>query len=1068
MLACAGLLAALVPAVPQAASAAAGDPMVLVFDLSKDEVSGRNEPLAVYVPLYGTVNATIDWGDGSPPTTVNRAASFGHTYAAVGTYNVSITGTVTQYGQGQGSTPEYEKLVGVLDFGDLGTTSLNGAFNYAKNLVDVPDTLPSTVTDLTYLFGQATAFNDPDVGAWDVSNVTRMAWTFYYLRNFNQPLGSWDVSNVTDMRAMFAVSTKFNQNLNSWDVSKVTNMSSMFSVAESYNQPMNNWDVSNVTNMSSMFEQVYSLNQDLSSWNTSKVTSMGRMFYFGGNPQGIGAWDTSKVTSMGAMFLRGRFSGDISTWDTSSLADMSAMFWGTRSFGGNIAPWNVTKVTTADNLWKDSGTSTANYDALLQSWSAQSVRSGVPLTAGNSRYSCNGVAGRETLTSAPKNWSITDGGQTNAAQPPVITSVSPGSGELTVTFTPPTCIAGTIDNYEYSTNNGSTWTAVSPVSTDETFVITGLTNGTTYPVRVRAVVDGTPQASNASLPRNGTPQPNDTVPEPPTDVEAVAGDGSATVAWMAPIDDGGAAITSYTVRALVGGNPAGPTCTVTISSPDDPLDCTVTGLVNGTNYTFDVVATNSVGNSAPSAASPSVRPSGDADMVLEFDTTLDDGSGGAPNEVSVELGGDVLATIAWGDGTFDEVDEAGLYSHTYATAGDYTVTINGRVPSFGGPSSGNDEKLTAVTSFGRLGTTGFPSAFSDAVNLTDVPADLPSGVTTTSGMFSGATSFDDGDVGSWDVGSVTDMSSMFDNATSFDQDLSGWDVGSVTDMSRMFAGAEAFNGAVGTWNTGSVTSMSSMFESAPLFNQDISGWDTSSVTDMSYMFADYSGEETPSTFDQPIGSWDTSNVESMASMFENAVAFDQDLGAWDIGNVVDLSDFLLGGGLSIDNYDALLIGWGTQADGPGVQADLSFDAGESQFSCAAAEYHDTLLDAPNNWEIADGGPSDAPGPPTILGVEPGDRTLEVIFVAGCPGATPTEFYEVSLDGGEGWGRLSNDDVGPFVIGDLVNGQTYPVEIRAIAVFPGPASQPVDGTPQGPDVPPVPPTPDEPVSPAFTG
>ncbi|AGX86715.1 DUF1566 domain-containing protein [Candidatus Symbiobacter mobilis] len=89
-----------------------------------------------------------------------------------------------------------------------------------------------------------------------------------------------------------------------------------------------------------------------------------------------------------------------------------------------------------------------------------------------------------------------------------------------------------------------------------------------------------------------------TVAQAPTIVTVIAGQGQATISFTAPTDNGGAAITGYTVTASPGG--------LTASGTASPL--TVTGLSNGTAYTFTVKATNSAGASAASAASNSVTP----------------------------------------------------------------------------------------------------------------------------------------------------------------------------------------------------------------------------------------------------------------------------------------------------------------------------------------------------------------------------------------------------------------------------------------------------------------------------
>jgi gliding motility-associated-like protein len=70
---------------------------------------------------------------------------------------------------------------------------------------------------------------------------------------------------------------------------------------------------------------------------------------------------------------------------------------------------------------------------------------------------------------------------------PTITAITTSNGSATVTFTAPTSNGGTpITNYEY-TLDGINWTAFSPVVVSSPVTITGLTNGTTYPIQLRAV-----------------------------------------------------------------------------------------------------------------------------------------------------------------------------------------------------------------------------------------------------------------------------------------------------------------------------------------------------------------------------------------------------------------------------------------------------------------------------------------------------------------------------------------------------------------------------------------------------
>ena len=246
-----------------------------------------------------------------------------------------------------------------------------------------------------------------------------------------------------------------------------------------------------------------------------------------------------------------------------------------------------------------------------------------------------------------------------------------------------------------------------------------------------------------------------------------------------------------------------------------------------------------------------VQPS-DCDLVLRIDIPPvevlsvgpmecdNDCNSPTPGNV-FELGllGDVKVSIDWGDNTPPSVaTTAGVVSHPYATAGEYTIRVSGVLTGFGQDRSVLDSEngpgpligaqyLTGVSSFGDLGLTSLDFAFFSASNLASVPSVLPSTVVSMSGMFAGASLFDQS-LNSWDTGSVTDMSGMFDGASSFNQSLSSWVTSSVTDMSFMFRDASSFHQSLSSWNVSLVTSMEDMLDDAALstanYDATLDGW----------------------------------------------------------------------------------------------------------------------------------------------------------------------------------------------------------------------------------------------------
>ena len=171
-------------------------------------------------------------------------------------------------------------------------------------------------------------------------------------------------------------------------------------------------------------------------------------------------------------------------------------------------------------------------------------------------------------------------------------------------------------------------------------------------------------------------------------------------------------------------------------------------------------------------------------------------------------------------------------------------------------------------------------------------------ITDMSQLFFNKSTFND-DIGDWDVSNVTDMTAMFQRTSIFNQNLSDWDVSSVTKMNYMFTLSSNFNGDISSWNVTNVTDMTGMFQEANNFNQDLTSWDVSNVTNMFFMFTN------AGNFNGNISSWNVSNVTNMVGLFQNSVIFNQDLSGWDVSSVTNMNWMFVGA----SNFNQDLSGW---------------------------------------------------------------------------------------------------------------------------------------------------------------
>jgi hypothetical protein len=182
---------------------------------------------------------------------------------------------------------------------------------------------------------------------------------------------------------------------------------------------------------------------------------------------------------------------------------------------------------------------------------------------------------------------------------PTIGTATAGNASATVTWTAPASNGGSaITGYVITPSSGSPVT-VGNVTSD---TVTGLTNGTAYTFTVAAInAVGTGAASAAS--NSVTPTAVTTnLPGAPRHVSARARNASAVVKWRAPASNGGSHITGYVITPYIAGTAQTP---VTVGKVTRYL---VTGLTNGTAYTFTVAAINANGTGPASAPSNSVTP----------------------------------------------------------------------------------------------------------------------------------------------------------------------------------------------------------------------------------------------------------------------------------------------------------------------------------------------------------------------------------------------------------------------------------------------------------------------------
>jgi hypothetical protein len=249
---------------------------------------------------------------------------------------------------------------------------------------------------------------------------------------------------------------------------------------------------------------------------------------------------------------------------------------------------------------------------------------------------------------APNNTWGSGLAQLPAIEPGAPTGVAatPDDGQAAVTWDAPADSGSAITGYTVTASPGGNTAAVGGSSLIA--VVTGLTNDTPYFFVVgasNAVGASTPSVPSATTTPKGPPLA-------PTNITAVPGNAEATVRWSAPASDGGSSILLYNIISTPG------SLTKAVNGTD--LTGVVTGLTNGTAYTFTVTAFNALGAGPQSTSSPGVVPKRVPDTPINV----------------LAIAGDESASVTW-DAPASDGGSPILQYNVSTTPGGLGIAVDG-------------------------------------------------------------------------------------------------------------------------------------------------------------------------------------------------------------------------------------------------------------------------------------------------------------------------------------------------------------------------------------------------------
>jgi surface protein len=478
------------------------------------------------------------------------------------------------------------------------------------------------------------------------------------------------------------------------------------------------------------------------------------------------------VTNMSNMFAGSiSFNQNISLWDTSSVTTMENMFNIASNFNQNLSNLSIISVNTNfNNIFYNSGVSSLNYTRTLIGWANQVTitQSNLVLNTNGKQYYDDAATARNILISPPYSWTINDGGSLGSMIP---TTTTTGFRYYKLIITQTRSLSDYVHASELVFYDDNTEKIEM-----STYSIVNINGSNPVGNEVTKLIDNSPFTDWVDLngPREG-------------------------------IKIGGEVIIDFGVDFMTKVKPVSYSYySANDNSQRDPKSWILYCSLNMIKY-YNV--SKKIGYPGSTKRNYEITSSinGENYFMITYppDPTINRSTYrvNAGDSITLPLFGVVNVTIDWGDLTIETVNVAGLKSHIYSSAGDYIVQMTGNLEQLGNGIDGypNADKLISMTSFGYLGIISLAGVFKDAINLEVCPDFIPETVTNLEYAFYGASKFNNELILEWDLTNVVDISYMFFNAISFNQNIFIWNTASLVHKRFFLYGASSFSQPISGW-----------------------------------------------------------------------------------------------------------------------------------------------------------------------------------------------------------------------------------------------------------------------------